>query len=163
MNESMEALIAYGYGIIRNEPQPSLPLEALIAGLKQHTEYMTGWATGKSTLYGEWLDAGPTQDCEDVVMKWLNVANDCFAVHLAWNDLYKHFDEASKRLLDPIIVSQMVPSDIFRQTLRQQTDVIATIVDTPYWHNNRAMFGDNQPWWFGQEVIDEAGKLQHQK
>lgn len=162
-NEAMQVLIKCGYEYQKDKKLLLLDCDVVLKGIKQHTDYVHGFQDAVKGIYDEWLaDGNEPEEAENIVIKYVTIANDCYAVTILIFELYLSIEitlSQMKTYVDLMIRHKKVV-DQYLDALKVNIDVVSTLVYTPFWDNTKSMFEDkNLPWWLNQEIIDAANKL----
>lgn len=159
-DECMQAVIDYGMAVIRNEPRSGLDFDIVMKAIDAHSDVLGEYARLVPGMYMEWLGTDDPSETEDVVIHYVRIANNAYAFDKGMADLYERAErQARDAFYTAMTQKHEARHRVFMDGFRGHIDLVATLVNTPFWLHCRDKFREPYPWWLGQEAIDAVDNL----
>lgn len=161
-NEVMKAIICCGYRYIANKKVSQFSYDFIMNGIEHYKEYVSQITQNVVNMQQEWLDADLSVR-DAIIQKYITVATDCHVFKLMVIKWYLTIPMTSEQvtIFAGVLYQTSVLEDKMLIELKKHINILATIVNSDFWHETRIKFGNilDIPWWIGEETIDQAKRL----
>ena len=154
------------YGLDVGELDGTLPGYLALAATCRLVQLLPEWVRAAQRLGTSWDERSDADEADDLVAGFVEGRTNVLAAELALNEAQTVLTEDADPLAATVATELRRAESMiyeFNSALERHTDILATLVETPWWFGLRAaLAGDYRepfPWWLGDPVLEAAERL----